>query len=354
MPISLSPLAHIEISVRDAEAAYRFLNQVFGARKVQEGFIDFLQSQQLKFTYGNEKAREEFDEIMNGAQYNGCHVGLGDVVFQFIEPLKGKNSWAEQITKTGPGVHNLTFGVDDMRETVNTLAGEGITPLFSFPLDWARLYGEENVKDDAQPVYMMDSMAKLGFHLELFESALKEHLDDPAAPKYVTGENELIGPVSPMLHIELTTEDAEGTLSLLTRAFGSKKVEEDFANFLDSPFMRIIHMNLSNVVLQYCQPLAELGSWYEQLKARGPSVHNITFMVDDIDDTMKKIEEAGAMDLFTFPLDWAKLVGEENARPDSKPVHMVDTMDILGFHLELAERPVKDGANFDILFTDYK
>jgi len=354
MPISLSPLAHIEISVRDAEAAYRFLSHVFGARKVQEGFIDFLQSQQLKFTYSDKRAQEEFDEIMNGTHYNACHVGLGDVVFQFIEPLNEKSSWAEQITKTGPGVHNLTFGVDSMRETVNALAGEGITPLFSFHLDWARLYGEENIKDDAQPVYMMDSMGKLGFHLELFESALKETPVNPAAPKYVTGENELIGPVSPMLHIELTTHDAEATLSILSSAFGSQKVEEDFANFLDSPFMRIIHMNLSNVVLQYCQPLAEQGSWYEQLKARGPSVHNITFVVDDIDDTMKRIEEAGASDLFTFPLDWAKLVGEENARPDSKPVHMVDTMDILGFYLEIAERPVKDSATFDILFTDYK
>ncbi len=116
--------------------------------------------------------------------------------------------------------------------------------------------------------------------------------------------------------------------------------------------MRIIHVNLSNVVLQYCQPLMEEGSWYEQLSAKGPSVHNITFVVENMAETMKAIEDAGARDLFSFPLDWSELIGSDKVKPDVSPVNMVNTMEILGFHLELSERPSTEELGF--LYTDYK
>jgi hypothetical protein len=114
--------------------------------------------------------------------------------------------------------------------------------------------------------------------------------------------------------------------------------------------MRIMHVNLSNVVLQYCQPLVEQGSWYEQLKTKGPGVHNITFVVPDMNQTMQRIEAAGGKDLFTFPLDWGRLVGPENVKPDVPPVHMVSAMDIVGFHIELGEKPTDKPLNF--LYVD--
>jgi hypothetical protein len=65
---------------------------------------------------------------------------------------------------------------------------------------------------------------------------------------------------------------------------------------------------------------------------------------------MGRIQAAGAQDLFTFPLDWGQLVGPENVRPDVSPVHMVNTMDILGFHLELGEKPTHKPLDF--LYVD--
>ena len=116
--------------------------------------------------------------------------------------------------------------------------------------------------------------------------------------------------------------------------------------------MRVIHVNLSNVVLQYCQPLMEQGSWFEQLNTTGPSVHNITFVVENMEETMKAIEDAGAHDLFSFPLDWGQLIGPDKVKPDVSPVHMVNTMEILGFHLELSEWPSTE--KLDLLYIDYK
>lgn len=329
MAVGISPLIHIEIVVHDAEGAYQFLHKALGAEKVQEEFAGFLDG--------------EFSRVI--------HVGLGDVVFQFIQPLVEEGSWYEQLKKKGPGVHNLTYVVDDMKATVKSLEKEGVSPLFSFPLDWGQLIGQENVKPDVQPVYMMDTMDKIGFQLELSETPFKE---PPEAPpqQYATGVEYLIGSVSPMLHIELTVRDAEETYQLLRKIFGSEKVEEKFANFLDSPFMHIIHVNLGNVVLQYCQPLQEQGSWYEQLRDKGPGVHNITFVVENMEETMKAIEAAGAQDLFAFPLDWAQLVDPKKLKPNIPPVHMVNTMEKIGFHLEIGERPSHE--ELDFLYIDYK
>ena len=129
MTVKFLDLIHIEISVPDAEKAYQILHNVFGAEKVQEEFAGFL----------------------NGEYNKVIHVGLGDVVLQF------------------------------MKDGVN-----------------------------------------------LFQQT-----------RYTTGRDNLIGPVSPMLHIELVTPDLEKTYELLHKVFGSEKVEIKFADLLDTPFMRM-------------------------------------------------------------------------------------------------------------------
>jgi len=327
--VQLSPLVHMEMAVKDAEAAFRFLQESLGARKVEEEFAGFLEAD------GRSRV---------------IHVGLGDVVLQFIQPLGEMGSWSE-ILKKGPGVHNLTFIVDNMEEVLGAMEKHGVKPLFSFPLDWGKLIGPENVKPNVPPVYMMDTMARIGFNLELSEFPFKEPF--PTPPQSDSGEQkELIGNVSPMLHIELVTPNVDETFEFLHNVFGSELVEQEFADFLDSPFMKIRHMNLGNIVLQYCQPLEPQLSWHELLQSRGASVHNITFIVENMDKTMKAIEKAGAKDLLTFPLDWGKLIGPEKVRENVPPVHMVNTMDILGFHLELSERP--SDSEISILYTDYK
>ena len=326
MTIQLSPLVHIEVAVRDAQAAYEFLHTTLGAEKVQEEFAGFL----------------------SGPNGKVIHVGLGDVVLQFVEPLVQQNSWYEQIQAKGPSVHNLTFTVGDIKETVKALAAEGVKPKFSFPLDWGRWLGPDNVKPDAQPVYMMDTMDRIGFHLELAESARKQPV---ARARYATGLDRLIGRVSPMLHVELTVPDVEATYRFLNKVFDSEKVEIEFANFLNHPRTRIIHVNLSNVVLQYCQPLVPDSPKAAHLARSGSAVHNITFFVPDMNEAMKRINQAGAQDLFAFPLDWGKLIGPEKVRPNVAPVHMVKTMDLLGFHLELGERPTDE--ELDFLYIDF-
>jgi catechol 2,3-dioxygenase-like lactoylglutathione lyase family enzyme len=141
-----------------------------------------------------------------------------------------------------------------------------------------------------------------------------------------------------MLHIEIAVRDAEASCALLERVFGARQVEKEFAGFLDSPFMRIIHVLLGDVVLQLCQPLMEAGSWYDQIQASGPGVHNITFTVENVRETADAMVKLGVEPLFVFPLDWGTLFGDEAAGADVPPVHMMNSMEKLGFHLELGEK----------------
>ncbi len=73
---------------------------------------------------------------------------------------------------------------------------------------------------------------------------------------------------------------------------------KEFAGFLDGEYSRVIHVGLGDVVLQFIQPLVEEGSWYEQLKTKGPGVHNLTYIVDDMEATVKALGEEGISPLF--------------------------------------------------------
>ncbi|NVM31469.1 MAG: VOC family protein [Candidatus Helarchaeota archaeon] len=338
MTVNFLPLVHVEITVPDAEEAYRILHDVLGAEKVQEDLAKFLDGDVVKV----------------------IHVGLGDVVLQFIEPklkyieaVDRESSWYNQLETKGPGVHNLTFGLENVNEAVKELEKEGIVPLFTFELEWGNLIPSAFLNPDAKTVYMMDSMERLGFHLEFAENPFKKGVPLPQT-RYVTGSDNLIGSVSPMIHIELVTPDAEKTYELLHKVFGSEKVEIEFANFLDSPFMKVIHVNLSNVVLQYCQPIVKQLSWYELLQKNGTYVHNITFTVENIQETVEKFKKEGITPLLTIPLDWSKL--NEDFKSYKSPVYMMNTLEKLGFHLELGQTPTGDELEFfsKLLFIDLK
>ncbi|MBY8986254.1 MAG: VOC family protein [Candidatus Lokiarchaeota archaeon] len=336
MVVNFLDLMHIEISVPDAEKAFQILHNVFGAEKVQEEFAGFLDGETNKV----------------------IHVGLGDVVLQFIEPVAEGSSWDTQLKTKGSGVHNLTFSVENAEDAANEMERlGGIKPLFTFDLEWGKMIPPQFVKPNVKKVFMMDAMEKLGFHLEFGVNPLKEEARNMMPQtRYATGRDDLIGSVSPMMHIELVTPDIEKTYELLHNVFGSEKVEIEFANFLNSPLSRCIHVNLSNVVLQYIQPMIkienEFGSWYHLLEKNGAYVHNITFIVDDLDDVVKKFKNEEIEPLFTFPLQWEKL--NANMRSNIKPVHMMNTLDQLGFHMEFGEIPTEEERKVfsDLLYID--
>ena len=114
MVVNLSPLTHIEISINDAESAFQLLNKTLGALKVQE----------------------ELAKLLGGEGALDIHVGLGDAVFQFVQPKIYVGSWSDQLKNFGPGVHNITFGVEDMQKTREIFKEEGISELIVMEFEW--------------------------------------------------------------------------------------------------------------------------------------------------------------------------------------------------------------------------
>ncbi|MEE8398632.1 MAG: VOC family protein, partial [Desulfobacterales bacterium] len=294
MAIQLSPLVNMGVIVRDAEEAYRMLHSIFDARKIQGPYADFLSGEQARI----------------------LHVGIGDVVLRFIEPTSEESPWSSHMKQKGPGIHHLTYTVDNIDKAIETVTGQGgIDTLFTYDIDWETLIGSDYTNPGAKTIHVMDTMGSIGFHLALAESPGENTLVSPRT-RYPTGEDTLVGDASTMLHIELVTGDSKKTFSFLHDVFGTEKVEIDFAKLLDSDFMGIVHVNLSNVVLQYCQPKAEQGTWYELLKKNGAYIHNLNFCVDDIAETVKKFQKESVPEIF-----------ESRLSPEGPPFYMMDTMD---------------------------
>ena len=318
MTINLSKLAHIKVVVSDAEKAYQILQNIFGAEKLKEDF------------------ENSFAKVV--------YVGLGDFVLQYIEPKADNGPWHDQLKTKGPGIFSLAYAVEDVTKAVKILKDEeGLAPIIA--VDSADgLYKEippEFLNQHIKTEYIMDTMEKTGFHLEFGEKPLNMDVS-PSQSQYVTGSDTLIGDASTMLHFELVTPDAEKSYEFLSRIFGSEKVEIDFSNMLDSDFMHIIHVNLSNVVLQYCQPIVKEGSWHELLEKSGAYVHNLNFCVEDIEKTIKKYETENIPYLFK-----QKLTPEAETH-----FYMLNSIDKLGFHMEHGQMPDEIPKGF--LFIDLK
>ena len=324
MTIELSPLVNIGVVVPNAEEAYRLLNSLFGAEKIQEKLSNFLSDETAKV----------------------IHVGIGDIVLQFIEPIATEGLWYNHMQEKGPGIHHLTYTVEDVKKAVKEMEKEGdILPISTIDLDWENLIQSDFTNPNAKTLYIMNTMEKIGFHLALLEKPGKNDLILPET-RYVTGFDKLIGDASTMLHIELVTPGAEKALEMLHNLFGTEKVELEFASILDSDFMHIIHVNLSNVVLQYCQPIAKQGTWYELLQKNGAYVHNLNWSVDIIKETVKKFKSE------KLPRIFKQRLGDA----DSPPFYMMDTLNVLGFHLENGQMATGEGYEFfsKWLFTDLR
>jgi catechol 2,3-dioxygenase-like lactoylglutathione lyase family enzyme len=146
--------------------------------------------------------------------------------------------------------------------------------------------------------------------------------------------------VSPLIHIEVVVRDAEEAAAMLKRVFGAEKTQLEFARFLCGPGAKVVHVDLGGAIIQFVEPLVAEGLWAEHLRTKGPGVHNLTFVVNDLREAVRLLEKEGAPALLEMQFEWSQMLGNL-ARPDVPPVTMVGGEEKLGFRLELAENPAK-------------
>lgn len=148
--------------------------------------------------------------------------------------------------------------------------------------------------------------------------------------------------LSPLHQVEYAVPDLEESHRFFIEVFEEKEVEAAFSAVLANPALAIRHAGFGGTVQQLCEPLMEGLPHYDALQAQGPCVHNLCYLVDDIDAIVANCDDAGFEVLIDFPLTdiWRSVLEESNITGNPQSCIMA-TSDLFGFQLELAETPWK-------------
>jgi hypothetical protein len=136
--------------------------------------------------------------------------------------------------------------------------------------------------------------------------------------------------------VEIVHPDPDAARAFACEVLGGEVVEPRTAALIETfqPGMRCVHVRVGGVVLQFIKPGEGMDSWTEQLEREGPSVHNITYTVNDSDGLRKALLERGGKLL--------KEVTDVDMRPagldgDLYTMRMIDVREQIGLRLELLE-----------------
>ncbi|MQA81874.1 MAG: methylmalonyl-CoA epimerase [Streptosporangiales bacterium] len=105
-----SRIDHVGIAVRDLDEAKDFYARTFGMRVVHEE------------TNEDQGVRE----VM-------LAVGDGETQVQLLAPLTPESTIARFLDRSGPGMQQLAYAVDDIDEACATLRGRGLRLLYDEP-----------------------------------------------------------------------------------------------------------------------------------------------------------------------------------------------------------------------------
>lgn len=299
--IKVSPLLSANCVVPDAAAAIRTLGDIFNAPELPVPADLFLEQVPLRA------------------------AGMGDLTIIFADPLAKDAAIDRQLAEKGGFFHSLTYEVDDLERCRSLMAVEGIYP---------SALGADDASGISKSSLFFDTSARIGFALKLIQ-AESERSEWGAGAKRIPAPH---GDLSPLLHIELVTEDMDDVQGFLNRIFGTERIEVEFAEFLTSfGVLEVVHMGLGDTVLQYCRPIVEGTSWEKLLQRRGRCVHNVTWLVQNMAETYYAYRGLGFDDLMDTAIPFGLLFGDHNVPSTLSRAHIMNSIETLGFGIELTE-----------------
>ncbi len=113
--LSLPPIEHIGVVVRDMEKAVEYYSSVFGL-----GPFD---------VYEFKPERQWFREKPSSFRLKQGKAMWGDIVLELIQPLEGESLHKEFLEAQGEGVQHIGFLVPDYEETFDRFVKAGFAPL---------------------------------------------------------------------------------------------------------------------------------------------------------------------------------------------------------------------------------
>jgi hypothetical protein len=135
-------LLHLEIVHSDPEAVFGFLHDCLGAERVEIEIGEYLER-----TFG----------------VTGVHARVGNIVFQIVKPTPTLPTWYAELEERGPGVHNVTFYVDDLEAIKQRMLGQGATEI----LDMDVPFNEIGLGKEPSRLLVMDAREQTGLRFEM-------------------------------------------------------------------------------------------------------------------------------------------------------------------------------------------
>ncbi|MDQ2837298.1 MAG: methylmalonyl-CoA epimerase [Actinomycetota bacterium] len=108
--MTILAIDHVGIAVPDLDAAIAFYRDTFGIQSVHE------------------EVNEE-----QGVREAMLAVGDGSTQIQLLAPLNDQSTIAKFLSRSGPGMQQLAYTVDDIEATCAELRGRGLRLLFEQP-----------------------------------------------------------------------------------------------------------------------------------------------------------------------------------------------------------------------------
>lgn len=125
-------------------------------------------------------------------------------------------------------------------------------------------------------------------------------------------------------HIGIAVENLDQIIETYRTAFG---VEPDFKEIISDQKVEIAGYRTGESVIEYFSPLTGNTSIGRFLEKRGNAIHHIAYRVDNLEDKLKKLMEAG----FTL------IDKEPRAGADGKKIAFLHPKDFNGILIELCE-----------------
>ncbi|MCM3117172.1 VOC family protein [Neobacillus sp. MER 74] len=209
------------------------------------------------------------------------------VQIELIEPDTEPGTMREFLDTAGEGIHHIAFDVDSIKEKLPVFEENG------FPL----LQSGEFTSSDGRYVYV-DTLNSHKTLMELLESA--EPRDTaPAAdvftPLLGTNKVEQLAIVvrdldaaadayCKLLGVEKPPVIQSGPSELTQVTFEGKPTEADSKYmFINTPLLQ----------LELIEPGDSPSTWKKHLETYGEGVHHISFVVDDMEEKMRLLEDMG-------------------------------------------------------------
>lgn len=140
--------------------------------------------------------------------------------------------------------------------------------------------------------------------------------------------------------IEMAVPDVHEACRAFEELLGAAPIEQEVVRRITGVVLDIDHRWCGDAMFQFCSPLVDDVPARHELDRIGPCVTNLNFFVEDVEETVRLLTDAGAtirLSWRTSRGSWTRFLGEGNVRDTFADGYFLGTRHLFGFDFETTE-----------------